>query len=59
MATSTERLFTAHEIADQLRVSPRTVARWIRDGYLRALRARRVVRISESALREFLDGDLS
>ncbi|MBX6754529.1 MAG: helix-turn-helix domain-containing protein [Thermorudis peleae] len=32
-----ERMLTVREVADQLRVSPETVRRWLRDGKLRGL----------------------
>lgn len=52
----TERLelLTPKEVAKILRVSPRTVQRWVKAGKLRAVRAGRLWRIPKEALVEFL-----
>jgi excisionase family DNA binding protein len=46
--------FTIAEVAERVRVSTRTVRRWIEDGHLVAHRIGGVVRIAESDLRAFL-----
>jgi excisionase family DNA binding protein len=50
-----EELYTPQEVADYLKVDVRTVYRWLREGELNALRFRREYRITESALKEFLE----
>jgi excisionase family DNA binding protein len=50
-----EQLYTPQEIADYLKVDIRTVYRWLREGEMSAIRFSREYRISESALREFVD----
>jgi excisionase family DNA binding protein len=53
------RIYTVAEIAEILRVSPRSVYRLIEDGDLRAVPVGRLKRIPEGALEEFLAGDPS
>ena len=48
------RFFTIAEVAERLRVSTRTVRRWIETGELVAHKICGVVRIAESDLRAFL-----
>jgi excisionase family DNA binding protein len=48
------RFFTVGEIADQLKVSVRTVHRWVADRQLVAHRIGRSVRISQADLKAFL-----
>lgn len=50
-----ERFLTLPELADQLKVSRRTVRRWIKDGDLVAIKLANEYRIAESALKEFLE----
>ena len=50
-----EQLYTPQEVAEYLKVDVRTVYRWLRDGEMDAIRFRREYRISESALREFIN----
>ena len=50
-----ERLRTPREVADYLRTSVVKVYRLIRSGKLRAIKVGGVWRISEKALREFLE----
>jgi excisionase family DNA binding protein len=50
-----DRLLTAAEVADQLRVSTMTVYRLIRRGDLPAVRVGRNYRVRSSALDRFLD----
>jgi excisionase family DNA binding protein len=47
-------LLTVDDIAERLRVSTRTVRRWIDDGTLPVLRLGRAVRIEERDLQFFL-----
>ena len=48
------RFFTITEVAECVRVAPRTVRRWIKAGDLVVHRVRGAVRISEDDLRAFL-----
>jgi excisionase family DNA binding protein len=48
------KFFTIAEVADRLRVSARTVRRWIENGELIAHRPGGIVRVAESDLRAFL-----
>jgi excisionase family DNA binding protein len=50
-----EKLLTVAEVAEHLRVDPRSVYRWIRSGQLEAIDIGREYRISESQLRDFLE----
>lgn len=48
-------VFTVHEVASRLRVSPRTVWAWIQTGRLTAIRlGARTTRIPEAAVQELL-----
>ncbi len=47
-------LLTPKEVAEILRVSPRTVQRWVKEGKLRAVRVGRLWRIPSTALTELL-----
>jgi excisionase family DNA binding protein len=47
-------VFTVAEVAGEHRVDPRTVTRWIVTGKLRAYKAGRHWRITESAIAEFV-----
>jgi excisionase family DNA binding protein len=49
-----DRLLTAHEVADQLRVSTMTIYRLIRRGELPAVRVGRNYRVRESELEAYL-----
>lgn len=46
--------WSVQEIADYLRVSDRTIRRWIEDGTLRGMRFGGVYRIADADLREFI-----
>jgi excisionase family DNA binding protein len=48
------KFFTIAEVAERLRVSTRTVRRWIESGDLIAHRPGGIVRVAESDLRTFL-----
>ena len=50
-----ERYLTLPEIAERLQVSRRTVYRWIKGGDLNAYQFGREYRITESALKDFLE----
>lgn len=54
-----ERYYTIEEVSEMLRVSIRTVYRWIKDGALRAVQVRRSggYRIPKDALDEFIDSN--
>jgi excisionase family DNA binding protein len=47
----TSKLLTPRQVADRLQVSPRTIARWCRDGKMAGVKVGRVWRISEEAYR--------
>ncbi len=49
-----ERLWTVREVADYLRIDPKTVRRLISEGKLAAYRLRREWRISDRDLRKYL-----
>ncbi len=51
-----EAFLTVAEVADQLRVSERSVRRWIKERELKVYRLGRAIRISEGDLRSFLRG---
>ncbi len=50
-----ERYATLPEVAERLKVSRRTVYRWIKNGELNAYQFGREYRITESALKQFLE----
>jgi excisionase family DNA binding protein len=50
-----ERYLTLPEVAETLKVSRRTVYRWINNGDLDAYQFGREYRITESALKDFLE----
>jgi excisionase family DNA binding protein len=50
-----ERYATLPEVAERLKVSRRTVYRWIKSGELDAYKFANEYRITESALKEFLE----
>ena len=45
------------EIADEMRVAPSTVRRWIREGYLRAVRFGRTIRVYADDFEDAKDSD--
>ncbi len=47
-------MMTPQEVADLLRVSQQTIARWRREGHLRAFTMGRTVRIRKEDLRQML-----
>jgi excisionase family DNA binding protein len=50
-----ERYLTLPEVAERLKVSRRTIYRWIKSGDLVAYQFGREYRITESALKDFLE----
>lgn len=52
---SAPTLYTLKEVAEILCVSTRTVARWINEGYLNAIRVGRLTRISEKDLDDLFE----
>jgi excisionase family DNA binding protein len=50
-----ERYLTLPEVAERLQVSRRTVYRWIKGGELNVYQFGREYRITESALKDFLE----
>lgn len=52
-ATEIGRVYTPQEIAELLKVNPRTVQEWIRTGKLPAMRYGRVYRIRADELAKF------
>lgn len=53
-----DRLLTAAEVADELRVSTMTIYRLIRRGELPAVRIGRNYRVRATALQDYLDSQL-
>jgi len=51
-----ERYLTLPEVAERLKMSRRTVYRWIKDGDLNAYKFANEYRITESDLKAFLEG---
>ena len=51
---SEKKLLTLEEIAKELRVSKRTVVRWVQQGVLSAYRIGTVIRVPEDALQKML-----
>lgn len=49
-----ERLLTVHEVADRLRVKPRTLREWLKEGRIRASKVGRDWRIEPAAVDEYL-----
>jgi excisionase family DNA binding protein len=49
-----KKLLTLEEIAKELRVSKRTVVRWVQQGVLSAYRIGTVIRVPEDALQRML-----
>ncbi len=54
MSSTSNQLLSVREVAEKLRVSPRTVQRLIRANELRAFRVGRQLRIPELAVTEML-----
>ena len=52
-----EQFFTIKEVAEQLKVHPNSVRAWIAKGWLKAHKIVGRVRIFESDLQEFLNGN--
>jgi excisionase family DNA binding protein len=52
-ATEIGRVYTTQEVAELLKVTPRTVQDWIRSGKLPAMRYGRVLRIRADDLAKF------
>lgn len=48
-------MLTVHEVADRMKVTPRTVGDWIRSGKLRAIKVGRDWRIAVRDLEAFAD----
>jgi excisionase family DNA binding protein len=48
-------MLTVEEVADRLKVTPRTVYRWIDDGKLKALKIGGVVRVTEEDYQSFIN----
>lgn len=51
---SDEEFFTPEEVADRFKVTRRTIYRWIKEGRLQSVKVGDLVRITKSALEEFL-----
>lgn len=52
-----ETLYTLAELQAQLKVSYRTLLRYIKDGRLRAVKVGATWRVTESNLKRFLNGE--
>ena len=55
MSTNQEKLSTLQEVAQRLKVSERTVQRWLNSGQIEALYAGRQRRFEEKEIKRFLD----
>ena len=49
-------MYTIKEIVEELKVSDRTVRRWIADGKLKSIKIQGVVRIKDEEYKRFLGG---
>jgi excisionase family DNA binding protein len=49
-----EEFLTLKDVADRLKVSVKTVRRWVKSGQLRGIRAGKQWRVPESAIEEFV-----
>lgn len=49
------KIFTVDEVAEHLRVTPRAVREWIRQGKLKSTKIGRLVRVKEEELQKFID----
>jgi excisionase family DNA binding protein len=49
-------MLTVEEVANRLKVTPRTVYRWIDEGKLKSLKIQGVVRITEEEYEKFIKG---
>lgn len=49
-----ERLLTPEEVAERLTVKPKTVREWLKTGKLQGVKAGRLWRVSEVAVKAFL-----
>lgn len=52
-----ERVLTAEEVADYLKINIRTVYKLLESGELRGIKVGRIWRIAESAVNEFVRGE--
>lgn len=52
------KLYTEAEVADLFGIAPTTIAKYRREGKIKATRIGRTYYFSESGLREYLDGEL-
>lgn len=50
-----ERLFDAHEVAEQCKVSEKSLHKWAREGRIPAVKFGRLWRFRKSAIEQFLD----
>lgn len=51
------KLYSTRQVAEMYEVSPRTVARWIRLGLMRAVKVGRIWRIPEEALHDRMESE--
>lgn len=52
-----EKLYTIKETAEYLRVTPRSVERWVRAGVIGSIKVGRQRRIRESDIQNYLDAN--
>lgn len=55
---TSEKLLTIGEIAEMCQISPRTVYRWLAEGWLRALRIGNMTRVRRQDLDEFFEANI-
>jgi len=56
MVMTAPRVYTVEEVAELLKVNPRTVYKMVHDGEIRSVRAGRQIRITDEALNAYLRG---
>lgn len=54
-----ERLFDVHEVAEQWKVSPKSLHRWAREGRIPAVKFGRLWRFRKSAIDEYLNSRIA
>ena len=52
-----ERLYRFRDVADHLSASERSIRRWVSEKGVKTVRLGRCVRIPESEMRKFIDGE--
>ncbi len=58
-STGIERLFDVQEVAEQWKVSPKSLHRWAREGRIPAVKFGRLWRFRKSAIDEYLNSRIT